>query len=140
MNLDIIWCVLILIVLCIVGAVGSKFWLSSFETTTSVPFLPILNNSNSDSMLTFFTFVIILQVMIPLSLYVTMEMAKVGQVYHIGHDKELHDPETGRKAECRALNITEELGQVNKLKLFFSPYLFEQTVGFYLFYKQICKL
>jgi len=40
-------------------------------------------------------------------------MAKVGQVYHIGHDPTLHDTETGRKAECRALNITEELGQVS---------------------------
>lgn len=112
MNLDIIWCVLILIVLCIVGAVGCKLWLSTFKTTTSVPFLPDFNNSNYEGILTFLTFVIILQVMIPLSLYVTMEMAKVGQVYHIGHDTELHDPETGRKAECRALNITEELGQI----------------------------
>lgn len=40
-------------------------------------------------------------------------MAKVGQVYHIGHDPALDDTETGRKAECRALNITEELGQVS---------------------------
>ena len=42
-------------------------------------------------------------------------MAKVGQVYHIGHDIALYDAETGRSAECRALNITEELGQVSKL-------------------------
>lgn len=34
-------------------------------------------------------------------------------MYHIGHDPALHDTETGRKAECRALNITEELGQVS---------------------------
>ena len=77
------------------------------------PFLPIIQDPVYEGFLTFWTFVIILQVMIPLSLYVTLEMAKVGQVYHIGNDTALSDPETGRKAECRALNITEELGQVS---------------------------
>ncbi|XP_063979649.1 phospholipid-transporting ATPase VA isoform X1 [Diachasmimorpha longicaudata] len=112
MNLDIVWCVVILVVLCIVGAAGTKFWLSTFTTDAPVPFLPSFKEPIYEGMLTFWTFVIILQVMIPLSLYVTMEMAKVGQVYHIGHDTSLFDPETGRKAECRALNITEELGQI----------------------------
>lgn len=78
-----------------------------------VPFLPVVKEPMYESLLTFLTFVIIFQVMIPLSLYVTIEMAKVGQVYHISHDPVLHDTETGRKAECRALNITEELGQVS---------------------------
>ncbi|XP_066603697.1 phospholipid-transporting ATPase VD [Prorops nasuta] len=112
MNVDIIWCVVILIVLCIVGAAGCRFWLSTFSMSTYVPFLPIMNDPTYEGILTFWTFVIILQVMIPLSLYVTIEMAKVGQVYHIGHDNALYDMETGRRAECRALNITEELGQV----------------------------
>lgn len=117
MNLDIVWCVVILVVLCIVGAAGCKFWLSTFTTDAPVPFLPSFKEPIYEGMLTFWTFVIILQVMIPLSLYVTMEMAKVGQVYHIGHDTSLFDPVTGRKAECRALNITEELGQVSYLGL-----------------------
>lgn len=112
MNSDVIWCVAILVVLCLTGATGCRFWLAEFSDLTFVPFIPILQDPNYESMLTFWTFVIILQVMIPLSLYVTLEMAKVGQVYHIGHDIALYDAETGRSAECRALNITEELGQV----------------------------
>ncbi|XP_043283493.1 phospholipid-transporting ATPase VD isoform X2 [Venturia canescens] len=112
MNLDIVWCVVILIVLCIVGAIGCKMWLSTYASTNQVPFLHTTQDPNFEGMLTFWTFVIILQVMIPLSLYVTLEMAKIGQVYHIGNDSALCDPITGRKAECRALNITEELGQV----------------------------
>lgn len=115
MNSDVIWCVAILVVLCVIGAIGCRVWLSNFSDQTSVPFIPIVQDPNYESMLTFWTFVIILQVMIPLSLYVTIEMAKVGQVYHIGHDIALYDAETGRSAECRALNITEELGQVSKL-------------------------
>ncbi|KAL6438052.1 hypothetical protein ACFW04_004365 [Cataglyphis niger] len=112
MNRDVKWCVAILLVLCVIGAFGCRFWLSAYMGLTMVPFLPVLQEPIYESVLTFLTYVIIFQVMIPLSLYVTIEMAKVGQVYHISHDPALRDTETGRKAECRALNITEELGQV----------------------------
>ncbi|XP_017884202.1 probable phospholipid-transporting ATPase VD isoform X1 [Ceratina calcarata] len=121
MNSDVIWCVAILVVLCVIGATGCRLWLSEFTGLTFVPFIPVLQDPNYESMLTFWTFVIILQVMIPLSLYVTIEMAKVGQIYHIGHDVALYDAETGRSAECRALNITEELGQVQ--------YIFSDKTG-----------
>ncbi|CAK9825826.1 Probable phospholipid-transporting ATPase 7 [Anthophora retusa] len=121
MNKDVIWCVVILVILCVIGATGCRFWLSDYNGLTFVPFIPQLQDPNYESMLTFWTFVIILQVMIPLSLYVTIEMAKVGQVYHIGHDSALYDTETGRSAECRALNITEELGQVQ--------YIFSDKTG-----------
>nr|CAD7433264.1 unnamed protein product [Timema monikensis] len=109
MNLDVIWCVLILFVLCIIGAVGCKLWLSSYDV---VPFIPFASDPIYEGMLGFWTFVIILQVMIPLSLYVTIEMAKLIQVYHIHNDVHLYDPDTNKRIECRALNIPEELGQV----------------------------
>ncbi|XP_047370409.1 phospholipid-transporting ATPase VA isoform X1 [Vespa velutina] len=121
MNCDIIWCMVILVKLCMIGAIGYRLWLSSFSSTILIPFLPVLQDPNYESMITFWTFVIILQVMIPLSLYVTIEMAKVGQIYHIGRDSFLYDKETGRRAECRALNITEELGQVQ--------YIFSDKTG-----------
>jgi len=50
--------------------------------------------------------------MIPLSLYVTIEMTKILQVYHIHNDPLMYDAERKKPVECRALNITEELGQV----------------------------
>lgn len=59
--------------------------------------------------------------MIPLSLYVTVEMTKLLQVYHIHNDSALYDPETNKRVECRALNITEELGQVR--------YIFSDKTG-----------
>ena len=69
----------------------------------------------------FWTFVIIYQVMIPLSLYVTIELIKLGQVYHIHEDKKLHDKDTEKKVFCRALNITEDLGQIE--------YIFSDKTG-----------
>lgn len=119
MNVDVIWCMIILLVLCVIGAVGSRLWLSTYilGTMEYIPFLDTLNGSVYEGTLVFWTFVVILQVMIPLSLYVTIEVAKIGQVYHMGHDPALRDPDTGRTVECRALNITEELGQVIQTQL-----------------------
>lgn len=59
--------------------------------------------------------------MIPLSLYVTLEMCKILQVYHIHNNVDLYDPVTDKRIECRALNITEELGQVQ--------YIFSDKTG-----------
>lgn len=58
------------------------------------------------------------QVMIPLSLYVTVEFSKLLQVYHIHNSVDLYDAQTDKRVECRALNITEELGQVSLTSYF----------------------
>ncbi|KAM6316777.1 phospholipid-transporting ATPase VA [Aegotheles albertisi] len=60
----------------------------------------------------FLTVIIVFQVMIPISLYVSIEIVKICQVYFIHQDKDLYDEETDSQLQCRALNITEDLGQV----------------------------
>jgi len=114
LNTEVVYCVLILFVLCAIGALGSGFWLSTFEEY--VPFLNTLifseTNAPFEGFLTFWTFVIILQVIIPLSLYVTIEMTKLLQIYLIHQDADMFDELCQKKVECRALNIPEELGQV----------------------------
>ncbi|CAG7722204.1 unnamed protein product [Allacma fusca] len=116
MNTEVVWCVVILTVLCVVGATGYVLWLNSFSE--DVPFLPTLSETIKasanfiDACLSCLTFIIILQVMIPLSLYVTIELTKLMQIYHIQNDIELYDPETQKRIECRAMNIPEDLGQI----------------------------
>lgn len=53
--------------------------------------------------------------MIPLSLYVTIELCKILQVYHIHNNIDMFDIQTNKRSECRAMNITEELGQVQHI-------------------------
>lgn len=53
--------------------------------------------------------------MIPLSLYATLEIVKSCQVYFIHHDTAMFYAEKNIKPVCRALNITEDLGQVSAL-------------------------
>ncbi|XP_020799280.1 probable phospholipid-transporting ATPase VA isoform X1 [Drosophila serrata] len=114
MNIDVIWCVIILLLLCVVGAIGCRMWLSSF-TNFPVPYLPFEVNANLEGMWTFWTYIIILQVMIPLSLYVTIELCKILQVFHIHNNIDLYDQDTNKQTECRAMNITEELGQIQHI-------------------------
>ncbi|KAG6453561.1 hypothetical protein O3G_MSEX008214 [Manduca sexta] len=122
MNTDVIWCVLVLLFLCCAGAVGCKVWFDQYAPFyNNVPFIPSASKPAYEGLIIFWTYIIALQVMIPVSLYVTIEMTKLLQVYHIHQDVEMYDPETNTRTECRALNITEELGQIS--------YLFSDKTG-----------
>ncbi|XP_064481795.1 phospholipid-transporting ATPase VB-like [Ornithodoros turicata] len=126
MNRDIIWCIVILLFLCSFGALGSALWLKSYEFRKDVIFIAYEQESARynpaiEGFIAFWTYIIILQVMIPLSLYVSIEIIKLGQVYHIHEDIELFDERSNRRLECRALNIPEELGQVE--------YIFSDKTG-----------
>nr|XP_026491211.1 probable phospholipid-transporting ATPase VD isoform X2 [Vanessa tameamea] len=123
MNTDVIWCVLVLLFLCCAGAVGCKVWLDQYSPFLYkyTPFIPYAEKPAYEGLLIFWTYIIVLQVMIPVSLYVTIEMTKLLQVYHIHQDVEMYDSVTNTRTECRALNITEELGQIN--------YLFSDKTG-----------
>lgn len=49
---------------------------------------------------------------IPVSLYVTIEVVKFIQVYFLNWDLDMYYEAGDRPFECRALNITEDLGQI----------------------------
>lgn len=50
--------------------------------------------------------------MIPISLYVSIEIIKLGQIYLTSQDVNLYYESADKRIQCRALNIPEELGQV----------------------------
>ncbi|KPM04294.1 phospholipid-transporting ATPase VB-like protein [Sarcoptes scabiei] len=117
MNRDIIMCVVILIIMCIICFVGKYLWLEQF--TVSNRLVPYTNDENPVDALDFLwplrsfsTFLILYQMIIPISLYVCIEMIKLGQVYIINRDVDLIDPNSLKRCECRAWNITEDLGQI----------------------------
>lgn len=60
MNQDVIWCVLILIFLCIVGSIGCKLWLLAFPGLEA-PFKES-ESETLEAFLAFWTYVIVLQV------------------------------------------------------------------------------
>ena len=58
------------------------------------------------------TFFVLYSNMIPISLYVVLEIIKSIQGVLINYDKELHDPTIDKYANCRTTELIEELGQV----------------------------
>uniref|UniRef100_A0A671XBI4 Phospholipid-transporting ATPase n=1 Tax=Sparus aurata TaxID=8175 RepID=A0A671XBI4_SPAAU len=119
LNTDVLWCVLLLIIMCLTAAVGHGLWLKNlkdpiFETDTETS--PALAG-----FYVFWTMIIVLQVLIPISLYVSIEIVKLGQIYFIHNDLALYNEQLDSRIQCRALNITEDLGQIQ--------YLFSDKTG-----------
>ncbi|KAL8581296.1 hypothetical protein ACOMHN_028322 [Nucella lapillus] len=128
-NRDVIWCVIILLFLCFFCAIGSGLWLEGYiavvESTNLIPFIPFGEMDELSPLyqgfLVFWTYIIIFQSVIPLPLYMTMEMVKMGQVYFITQDLELYDHASDKRMQCQAFNITEDLGQID--------YIFSDKTG-----------
>ncbi|TKR76030.1 hypothetical protein L596_017237 [Steinernema carpocapsae] len=115
-NKDILWSFCILLILCAIGAILSAVYLKSYPDLTKVPFLVYSwdkdFNVDFDCFVNFWSYIIVLQVLIPISLYVSIEIIKLGQIYFISKDINLYYEPLDKPIECRALNIPEELGQI----------------------------
>uniref|UniRef100_H3BZX2 Phospholipid-transporting ATPase n=1 Tax=Tetraodon nigroviridis TaxID=99883 RepID=H3BZX2_TETNG len=119
LNTDILWCVLLLFVMCLTTAIGHGLWKRNLDKSlfdTSLDISPALAGFH-----VFWTMIIVLQVLIPISLYVSIEIVKLGQIYFIHNDLDLYNEQMNSGIQCRALNITEDLGQIQ--------YLFSDKTG-----------
>ncbi|XP_014837248.1 PREDICTED: probable phospholipid-transporting ATPase VA [Poecilia mexicana] len=125
MNVDVFWCAVILLVLCLFVAVGHGLWM--FQYGDKRPVFDVLSPEGTDLSLVmsviylFLTMIIVFQMLIPISLFVSIEIVKICQVYFIHQDMDLYDEETDSQLQCRALNITEDLGQMQ--------YIFSDKTG-----------
>ncbi|XP_067892119.1 phospholipid-transporting ATPase VD-like [Heterodontus francisci] len=124
LNTDVLWCVVLLLMMCLIGAFGHGIWLSGYSQ------IPVFNVPQPDGEHTppamaafymFWTMIILLQVLIPISLYVSIEIVKLGQILFLQSDTDLYDENTDSSIQCRALNITEDLGQIE--------YIFSDKTG-----------
>ena len=61
---------------------------------------------------TFLMAVIVYQIMIPIALYISMELVRVGQAFFMIRDDNMYHEPTESRFQCRALNMNEDLGQV----------------------------
>ncbi|XP_055894088.1 phospholipid-transporting ATPase VB-like [Biomphalaria glabrata] len=127
-NRDVIWCVILLLFLCFFCAIGSGIWLDSYDLKDNTNLVPFISFTDQDQynplyqgFIVFWTYIIIFQSVIPLPLYVSVELVKLGQIYFIMQDIEMYDAEKDKPMECRALNITEDLGQIE--------YIFSDKTG-----------
>ncbi|XP_076711817.2 phospholipid-transporting ATPase VB isoform X2 [Callospermophilus lateralis] len=112
MNTDIFFCIGLLFLMCLIGAVGHGLWNRNFEEHPpfDVPdadghYLPLALGG-------FYMF---------LTMIILLQLVKLGQVFFLHNDLDLYDEETDLSIQCRALNITEDLGQIQ--------YIFSDKTG-----------
>ncbi|RWS07408.1 putative phospholipid-transporting ATPase VD-like protein, partial [Dinothrombium tinctorium] len=122
LNKDIVYCIIILVLLCSFGSICHLIWLQGFHEFKNVLFMvDKIFDLKMEIFYSFWSFFIIFQVMVPLSLYVTLELIKLGQIYYINSEDDLFDKESNKRVECRELNIAEDLGQIQ--------YIFSDKTG-----------
>lgn len=136
MNRETLWLSVFLFVMCAVVATGMGLWLDRHkEQLDTLPYFRrryFTNGKNNGKQYNyygigleiFFSFlssVIVFQIMIPISLYITMEVVRLGQSYFMIEDEEMHDISSGSRFQCRSLNINDDLGQIR--------YIFSDKTG-----------
>lgn len=136
MNRETLWLSIFLLVMCLVVALGMGLWLLHYkDRLDTLPYyrkLYFTNGKNNHKkfkyygipMETFFSFlssIIVFQIMIPISLYITMELVRLGQSYFMIEDKHMYDSSSGSRFQCRTLSINEDLGQIR--------YIFSDKTG-----------
>ncbi|KAK4285230.1 hypothetical protein QN277_001957 [Acacia crassicarpa] len=129
MNSEIIMLSVFLVALCTVISVCAAVWLKRHnDELDMLPYYRRLNFNDRDKegeftnyeyygwgleiAFTFLMSVIVFQVMIPISLYISMELVRVGQAYFMIGDNRMYDEASNSRFQCRALNINEDLGQI----------------------------
>lgn len=80
-----------------------------------------LYNADATLAATFMGYIIMYNTLIPLSLYVTMELIKVMQLLFLQYDIDMYHVETNTPADAKTATILEELGQVS--------YIFSDKTG-----------
>ncbi|XP_075903017.1 phospholipid-transporting ATPase ID-like [Nelusetta ayraudi] len=102
-----------LVVMCSILAIGNYFW----EINTGSKFTSFLPRSDGNdaafsAFLTFWSYVIILNTLVPISLYVSVEIIRLGNSFYIEWDKKMYYAHNNTPAEARTTTLNEELGQI----------------------------
>ena len=74
-----------------------------------------------NALLVFFSYAIVLNTVVPISLYVSVEVIRLFLSFLINWDNEMYDAESGTRAKARNTTLNEELGQIE--------YIFSDKTG-----------
>uniref|UniRef100_A0A8D3CCJ6 Phospholipid-transporting ATPase n=1 Tax=Scophthalmus maximus TaxID=52904 RepID=A0A8D3CCJ6_SCOMX len=99
--------------MCSVLAIGNWFWEVN-EGSQFTAFLPRQDGTDAgvSAFLTFWSYVIILNTVVPISLYVSVEIIRLGNSFYIDWDRAMYYARSDTPAEARTTTLNEELGQI----------------------------
>ncbi|XP_043952350.1 phospholipid-transporting ATPase ID-like [Gambusia affinis] len=111
-----------LFTLCFILAIGNAIW-EVKEGSAFTVFLPREPGVNAalSSFLSFWSYVIVLNAVVPISLYVSVEVIRLGNSFFINWDRKMYYPKNDTPAQARTTTLNEELGQIK--------YIFSDKTG-----------
>ncbi|XP_069369713.1 phospholipid-transporting ATPase ID [Paralichthys olivaceus] len=108
--------------MCTVMAIGNAIW-ETHEGFVFTTFLPREQGIDAalSSFLSFWSYVIVLNTVVPISLYVSVEIIRLGNSFYIDWDRKMYYPKSDTPAQARTTTLNEELGQIK--------YIFSDKTG-----------
>ena len=109
--------------LCIICAILNSFWYSKNydKTKNYLELKDWMKNRFFSGFISFWTFLLLLNTMIPISLIVSIEIIKYSQAFLMNWDIEMFSKIKERYAQCNSCSLNEELGQIK--------YIFSDKTG-----------
>jgi phospholipid-translocating ATPase len=115
---------LILLGLCVICAAMSALYSGTFVFSSPVYLGTSQNdieNPVNQSIFTFFMSLILFQNIIPIALYISMEISNSVQAYLIHVDTNMYDEDSGKSVQPKSWNLCDDLGQIE--------YIFSDKTG-----------
>ena len=122
-NILIIIIIILQLILCIFLSLINSIWYNKNESKTKgyLDLKDWIKNQFFSGFISFWTFLISLNTLIPISLIVTIEFIKYGQSLLINWDIEMYSLLKERFSHCNSCSLNEELGQIK--------YIFSDKTG-----------
>uniref|UniRef100_A0A8C3RVC8 Phospholipid-transporting ATPase n=1 Tax=Chelydra serpentina TaxID=8475 RepID=A0A8C3RVC8_CHESE len=123
MNTLALWIFGFLVCMGIILAIGNSIWEHQVGAHFRIYLFwnEVVNSSVFSGFLTFWSYIIILNSVVPISLYVSVEVIRLGHSYFINWDRKMYCPQKDTPAEVRTTTLNEELGQIE--------YIFSDKTG-----------
>ncbi|XP_043936578.1 phospholipid-transporting ATPase ID [Protopterus annectens] len=123
MNTLVLWIFGFLICMGIILAIGNSIWEHEVGVRFQIYLLwdEAVDSAFFSGFLSFWSYIIILNTVVPISLYVSVEVIRLGHSYFINWDRKMYCARKNTPAEARTTTLNEELGQVE--------YIFSDKTG-----------
>ncbi|XP_053134305.1 phospholipid-transporting ATPase ID isoform X2 [Hemicordylus capensis] len=123
MNTLVLWIFGFLVCMGVILAIGNSIWEYEVGTCFQIylPWDEAVDSAFFSGFLSFWSYIIILNTVVPISLYVSVEVIRLGHSYFINWDKKMYCWKRCTPAEARTTTLNEELGQVE--------YIFSDKTG-----------
>ncbi|KAI9519242.1 Phospholipid-transporting ATPase IC [Dissostichus eleginoides] len=102
-------------------AIGHAFWYAEIGSKAWYLFDGKNQDANHRGFLSFWGYIIVLNTMVPISLYVSVEVIRLGQSKFINWDLQMYYSEKDTPAKARTTTLNEQLGQIS--------YIFSDKTG-----------